>query len=1013
MIFRRLPGTLRSRIFVFFLLPLIPVLLLLVGSVELVMVPYFRNNAERELTNSTQLLTSAVQTSASIAIRNHLQALAEKNLTLARHYLALVDGGKMTRAEALVAIRKIFLEQPVGSSGYIYCLDSRGELTVHPNRFLQGTNVSSFAFVKEQMDRKNGYLEYEWRNPGERELRKKALFMVYLAELDWIISASSYRSEFSQLIDPEDFQQTVLSLRFGTSGYCFVVDAAGAVLVHPQMDGGDRASRDEVTASLRQRLIEERSGSFVFSSEQTGGLPAQEKLVVFRTIDEYGWLVAAVSPMEEIMAPVEVIRMILHGAVVVLLVASAMASYLLSGRLTRPLQDLIEHLDRNTGLVSPEPLPVAKKDELGRLAGEFNSFVQKIRQQTEAIGRERERYQSLFEASPDAILLLQGTIITDCNPAALKMFGATRRELIGTSVLAVSPEVQPNGKRSELAAQEILQDLTDPQMVDLFYWRHSRMDGTAFEAEVRIRPFPEAPHARTVAFVQDVTERLRAERAVRESEEQYRNLVENAHDAILIVQDGKVVFANHQTASIIGYTDIELKAKPFTHFIHPADRELVTQRHARRLQGDKSLPQNYQFRLETKAKEEIVVQLSAVLIQWRDRPATLNFIRDITEQKRLENAFQQAQKMEAVGTLAGGIAHDFNNLLMGIQGRAELLRLVGGEREREHALAIEDYVRSASGLTRQLLGFARGGKYQPMPIDLNQLVQKSSELFGRTKKEIRTTVRSAPEPVVVEVDRPQVEQVLLNMYVNAWQAMPQGGELAVAIETGVLDESFCQPHGVVAGRFAVVSITDTGTGIEESIRKRIFEPFFSTKEGGRGTGLGLASSYGIVRNHGGFIQVDSAVGHGSTFTIYLPLSEKMPVVQVPEQQPAMSVAGSETVLLIDDERMILEVGQAMLEQLGFKVLTAQGGGAGLEVLAQQGERIDLVILDVIMPGMDGSEVLERIRQTRRSLPVVLSSGYALDRKMEQLLLGKGSGFLQKPFSMVELSSLVRRVLDAR
>jgi CheY-like chemotaxis protein len=332
------------------------------------------------------------------------------------------------------------------------------------------------------------------------------------------------------------------------------------------------------------------------------------------------------------------------------------------------------------------------------------------------------------------------------------------------------------------------------------------------------------------------------------------------------------------------------------------------------------------------------------------------------------------------------------------------------EKQLEHARAIEACVKSAGGLTRQLLGFARGGKYRPQPIDLSQLVRSSADLFGRTRKEIRITMDCSMVPVVAEVDKAQLEQVLLNMYVNAWQAMPRGGELRITTAVTELDEAAGAANGVLPGRYAFITVADSGIGIDQSIMPRIFEPFFTTKEKSRGTGLGLASAYGIIRNHGGFIGVDSEVKSGTVFTVYLPWSEKTPVTE--EHADVSSIQGSETILLVDDETMILEVGQAMLEQLGYRVLVAHGGQEALALMEHQSETINLVILDLIMPGMDGGETLATLRNYSQDVPVVLSSGYALNKQMEHVMAQGCSGFLQKPFSMSELSKLVRQILDS-
>jgi CheY-like chemotaxis protein len=367
--------------------------------------------------------------------------------------------------------------------------------------------------------------------------------------------------------------------------------------------------------------------------------------------------------------------------------------------------------------------------------------------------------------------------------------------------------------------------------------------------------------------------------------------------------------------------------------------------------------------------------------------------------------------MEAIGTLAGGIAHDFNNILMGIQGRADLLTLTGGfdPGAREHLRAIEDAVASASGLTRQLLGFARGGKYQPRPLDLNDLVRASVELFGRTRKGLEISVECLATPLVGEVDGPQIEQVLLNLCVNAGQAMPDGGTLRLSTAAVDLAEAFCCRYQRPAGRYVAIVVADSGIGMDEATQQRIFDPFFSTKGPGRGSGLGLASVYGIVDNHQGIISVVSQLGVGTTFTIYLPLSHDAPTPLVRHDGEVRQ--GKETVLLIDDEQMILEVGAAMLGSLGYRVFTAHSGELALRCLEERGGEVDLVVLDLIMPGMDGAAVFAEIHHRHPLLPVVLSSGYAIDDVAKEILANGCRAFIQKPFSLVALSQQLRLVFD--
>ncbi len=398
-------------------------------------------------------------------------------------------------------------------------------------------------------------------------------------------------------------------------------------------------------------------------------------------------------------------------------------------------------------------------------------------------------------------------------------------------------------------------------------------------------------------------------------------------------------------------------------------------------------------------------------IEWADgRLVRIQIATDITNLKLMEQQVQQSQKFEAIGTLAGGIAHDFNNLLMGIQGRASLLAAdLKSHSGMEHTRAIEDYIRSATDLTRQLLGLARGGKYEVKPADLNALLRNSVKMFGRTKKEIRTHTAMDNTPLIVEVDQGQIEQVLLNLYVNAWQAMPGGGELYLTSQSVTLDDYYVEAYNAKPGRYAKASVADTGVGMDDNIQQQLFDPFFTTKEKSRGTGLGLASAYGIIKNHDGIITVNSEVGHGTTFDIYLPLSDKTAHQEAPTSEELIN--GTEKLLLVDDESMILEVGQAMLAKLGYQVLIADSGQKALEVIHEKGDEIGLIILDLVMPGMEGGIVFDRVKEILPQIPVILSSGYSIDGQANKIMKRGCNGFIQKPFNIATLSKKVREVLD--
>ena len=386
--------------------------------------------------------------------------------------------------------------------------------------------------------------------------------------------------------------------------------------------------------------------------------------------------------------------------------------------------------------------------------------------------------------------------------------------------------------------------------------------------------------------------------------------------------------------------------------------------------------------------------------------------RDITENKLLEKRLLQAHKMEAVGTLAGGIAHDFNNLLMGIQGHITLLysELAENTTVQESLDSIERLIESGAKLTRQLLGFARGGKYVVKATDLNDIITKTSEMFGRTHRTIRIECQYQENIWLVEVDQGQIEQVLLNLFLNASQAMNNSGDLNLRTSNVYLDQSFTSIYEIMPGKYVEISVTDSGSGMDAAIRSRVFEPSFTTREIGGGTGMGLASAFGIIKNHGGYIECDSAIGQGSTFRIYIPVLKK---TAKPSTVAVQEIErGSETILLVDDEVFILKICTKLLHQLGYQVITADNGPKAIEQFISYKDQIDLVILDMVMPQMNGTEVAKNIRSIVPDVRILISSGYNLDQEGNDIT-ANFDGYLQKPFKLQQLSTKIRHILSSK
>lgn len=510
----------------------------------------------------------------------------------------------------------------------------------------------------------------------------------------------------------------------------------------------------------------------------------------------------------------------------------------------------------------------------------------------------------------------------------------------------------------------------------------------------------------------EIAVRKKTEKALRESEKRYRTVLEANPDSVIVYDmEGKVTYLNPTFTRVFGWRLEDYLGKKMDMFVPEKDWPDTKIMIEKVLAGENvSGIETHRY---TKTGNIIPVSLSGAIYKDRDgKPSgSVVNLRDISEQKKLEAQIQQSQKMEAIGTLAGGIAHDYNNLLMGILGNVSLISLDFDSNHPYYKKLknIEKYVRSGADLTKQLLGFAKGGKYEVKPVDINDLLKKSSEMFSRTRKEIRIHIKYQKDIWSVEVDLSQIEQVLLNLYVNAAQAMPGGGNLYLQTENVTLDENYVRHFNAKKGDYVRISVKDTGVGMDEDTIKRIFDPFFTTKDRSRGTGLGLASAYGIIKNHGGIINAHSMIGQGSTFDVFLPASPKK-IVQKGELSREI-LKGSETILLIDDEDIIIDIGEQILERLGYRALTARSGKEAIDIYQANKSKINIVILDMIMPDMGGGETYDRLKKINPEIKVLLSSGYSIDGQASEIMNRGCNGFIQKPFNVEQLSMKVRDILS--
>jgi two-component system, cell cycle sensor histidine kinase and response regulator CckA len=543
-----------------------------------------------------------------------------------------------------------------------------------------------------------------------------------------------------------------------------------------------------------------------------------------------------------------------------------------------------------------------------------------------------------------------------------------------------------------------------------------RADGSEIPVELTITAIGELPHPTFTAFIRDLTEQKRAEAELRQSEERYRDLVENAHDIIYSHDlEGNYTSMNRAAESITGYPTKEALTMNLSQMVSSEYLPVAQEMLERKLAGENVTA--YELELIAKDGHRVAVEANTKLVLQNGVPVGVQGIaRDVTERKHLEDQLRQSQKLEGIGQLAGGIAHDFNNLLTAINGYSSLAlqRIEGNPSVRIYLEEIKKAGDRAANLTRQLLAFGRKQILQPLPLSLNDIVTDMNKMLQRLiGEDIQLSAKLTTDLKRVKADPGQIEQVLVNLIVNARDAMPHGGKLTIETANTELDREYASAHvGVLPGAYVVLAISDTGTGMDEQVRRQIFEPFFTTKEKGKGTGLGLSTVYGIVKQSGGNIWVYSELNHGTTFKVYLPalastsMSAEVKAVEIPIQ------GGSETVLLVEDEEVVRGLARQILEDAGYRVLVARQGEEAIRLCIEHAKEIHLLLTDVVMPGTGGKEVADRLGALRPGIKVLFMSGYTDEAIVHHGVLDSHVKFIQKPFSPAALAKKVREVLDS-
>ncbi len=622
----------------------------------------------------------------------------------------------------------------------------------------------------------------------------------------------------------------------------------------------------------------------------------------------------------------------------------------------------------------------------------------------EALRESEEKYRLVVENAVDGVAIVRDGLISYLNPAACSIMGYPKGELIGRGFLDfVIPEER------EEAAREYERKLSGDQLTYPTTFRFVGKDGSLRWAEVSaVAAFWEGKQV-LLSFIQDVTDRKKTEEVLRQFEEKWRNFIETSRDIIFLTTlEGKIVDINPAGLELSGYTREEFIGKSIAEsYANPRDWEPFIGSIV-----EKGFVKD--FALDLIRKDGSVAHCLVTASQRKDKGGNVigfhGIIKDVTEKKNLEQQLIQAQKMEAIVALAGGIAHTFNNILVGIMGYSEYLlsKKDVGDPDYKALKTINDGTIKASTLVGQLLDAARVGQYRPGRVNLNDIVTGTLPLVESTfEKAIEVTTSLGGDLLIIEGDAGQLEQSVLNLCINARDAMPSGGRLVIETTNRRVDRDFADTHlGLREGDHVVLSVSDTGVGMTPDVKERIFEPFFTTKEQAGGTGMGLSTVYGIMKTHGGKITVYSEPGKGTTFRLYFPA-----LTDQSADTADQNGGRGGYILIIDDDPGIREVWGRFLFSHGFMVLVAENGQTGIELFRARRDEIDLVIVDLVMPGMGGKEAIPRLREIKPDIKVLGCSGYSANGQARDMVSLSPDGFIQKPPELSELLKTVKKIMD--
>jgi PAS domain S-box-containing protein len=892
--------------------------------------------------------------------------------------------------------------------------------------------------IKLAQDQGEGFYRYTWPKPGKDGYFPKIAFVKLFEPIGWVIGTGEYLDDVRADIQ-EECLEWISNIKFGRDGYVFAGQWDGKSLSGPETGRNMIAVEDANGVKIVQKLIEaaKSGGGFVqYVLPQFEGKKHAAKISYAVGVPEWQWYLGSGVYLDDIETQIaseqaELDKRIGTSIRYVFLILLSLLVFIflivkfLSDRIAQNMRLFSGFFSNATSGTAKIELGALHFTEFVQLAESANQMVDNRRRMEQALREKEEKLSQIIMGSPVPTFVIDNHhITTHWNQALENITGISADAVIGTSKqwMAFYSAERP------VMADLIVDHAGEREVLKYYHGKLQPTSGSdhTYAAEDFFQTMGEGGRwlfftaaalrnidgqvTGAVETLQDFTARKRAEQALRESEEKYRQLVEFANDAIFIIQDERITFHNPRTLELLGYHAQELEKLPFQELIHPKDQALVQDRYERGLSGETPTPA-YSFRVVHKSGRYVNVQMNATPIIWEGQPGTLNFLRDVTSQQIVEDQLRHAQKIEAIGTLAGGIAHDFNNILAAILGYSELAMadLPPGNPIRYKLESIHKSGERARDLVTQILAFSRKDEPVMIPVAMHLIVKDALKILRPaipTTIEINTQVNPGCD---VLGDPAQLHRIIMNLCTNAYQAMAEtGGVLSISLSTVTLGGKSALAT-IAPGSYALLVVADTGSGIAPENRDRIFDPYFTTKERGKGTGLGLATVHGIVKSHGGTIRVDSCTGRGTRFEIYLPLTQE--TVGTKEESQAPLAGGHEHILLVDDEPDILDIEREMLEHLGYTITTQGSAKEALTLFAAQPEIFDLVITDMTMPTLSGDKLAAELKNIRSDIPIILCTGFnELVSKEKADSLGI-KGFLMKPVKMADLTAMVRDLLD--